>query len=96
MACGHERLDVYRAAIEYVGWAYRFCEISRGHAVREEPGVRRTEGIDPDADSDPDAEGNWKELRPSGRRGSTPILLARVIHHEAHEAHEDVVWKVVA
>ena len=26
MAFGHEKLDVYRAAIEYVGWAYRFCE----------------------------------------------------------------------
>jgi hypothetical protein len=24
MAFGHEKLDVYRAAIEYVGWAYRF------------------------------------------------------------------------
>ena len=23
MAFGHEKLDVYRAAIEYVGWAYR-------------------------------------------------------------------------
>jgi hypothetical protein len=26
MAFGHEKLDVYRAAIEYVGWVYRFCD----------------------------------------------------------------------
>ncbi len=25
MGFGHEKLDVYRAAIEYVGWGYRFC-----------------------------------------------------------------------
>ena len=25
MPFSHERLDVYRAAIEYVGWAYRLC-----------------------------------------------------------------------
>ncbi len=25
MAFSHERLDVYRAAIEYVGWAHRLC-----------------------------------------------------------------------
>jgi hypothetical protein len=25
MAFGHGKLDVYRAAIEYVGWAYRYC-----------------------------------------------------------------------
>jgi hypothetical protein len=31
MAFGHEKLDVYRAAIESVGWAYRFCEALAGH-----------------------------------------------------------------
>jgi hypothetical protein len=31
MGFGHERLDAYRAAIEYVGWAYRFCESLKGH-----------------------------------------------------------------
>ncbi len=25
MGFGHEKLDVYRATIEYVGWVYRFC-----------------------------------------------------------------------
>ena len=31
MGFGHERLDVYRAAIDYVGWAYHFCEELKGH-----------------------------------------------------------------
>ena len=26
MGFGHERLDVYHAAIDYVGWSYHFCE----------------------------------------------------------------------
>ena len=34
MAFGHEKLDVYRAAIEYVGWAYRFCKTFCRCAVR--------------------------------------------------------------
>jgi len=31
MAFGHEKLDVYRAAIADVGWAYRYCEKLQGH-----------------------------------------------------------------
>ena len=31
MGFGHEKLDVYRAAIEYVGWAYHYCENLKGH-----------------------------------------------------------------
>lgn len=31
MGFGHERLDVYRAAIDYVESAYRFCEELKGH-----------------------------------------------------------------
>ena len=31
MAFGHEKLDVYRAAIADVGWAYRSCEKRKGH-----------------------------------------------------------------
>ena len=30
MAFRHEQLDVYRAAIEYVGWAHRLCGELRG------------------------------------------------------------------
>jgi hypothetical protein len=28
---GHAKRDVYRAAIEFVAWAYRFCEALAGH-----------------------------------------------------------------
>ena len=31
MAFGHEKLDVYRAAIASLGWAYRHCEKRKGH-----------------------------------------------------------------
>jgi hypothetical protein len=31
MAVGHEKLDVYRAAIESVDCAYRYCETLKGH-----------------------------------------------------------------
>ncbi len=35
MSLGHERLDVYRAAVEYVDWAHQFCEeVMRGGANR--------------------------------------------------------------
>ena len=50
MAFGHEKLDVTRAAIEYVGWAVRF------RAVHEETEEYRTSQIDPDTDTDPDPE----------------------------------------
>jgi hypothetical protein len=40
MSFGHERLDVYQAAIEYVGWAYRFCEGLRGHRNAREQRLR--------------------------------------------------------
>ena len=33
MGFGHERLDVYRAAIEYVGWAYRCCDMTHRMAM---------------------------------------------------------------
>ena len=44
MSFGHEKLDVYRAAIEYLGWAYRYPD---------EYGAGRN-----DTDTDPDADGN--------------------------------------
>ncbi len=31
MGFGHEKLDVTRAAIESVSWAYRFCESQKSH-----------------------------------------------------------------
>jgi len=44
MGFGHERSDVYRAAIDYVGWADHFCEElktklgQRGYTIQEETG----------------------------------------------------------
>ena len=31
MTFGHEKLDVFQAAIADVGWAYRYCETLKGH-----------------------------------------------------------------
>ena len=31
MVFGHEKLDVYRLSLEYVGWAYGFTENLKGH-----------------------------------------------------------------
>ena len=49
MGIGYEKLHAHRAAIEYVGWAYRYCKISRlgcdQRALPEKP-------AGPDADSD--------------------------------------------
>jgi len=59
MASGHEQLDVFRTAGEYVGWAYRLCEHPRGHrgySVREEPAEYRIEAVDTDPDADTDPE----------------------------------------
>jgi hypothetical protein len=54
MGFGHEKLDVYRVAIEHVGWAYHFCEALKGHRNASEYGQ---EIVDPDSDTDPDADG---------------------------------------
>jgi hypothetical protein len=69
MAFGHEELDVYRAAIEYVGWAYRFCQ--RGYAVHEAPGKYRTAEIDPDSDTDPERCSDRQPPTTGGRRRNT-------------------------
>jgi len=45
MSFGHERLDVYRAAIEYVGWAYRLCGGIKGHRNAKEQLLRASQTI---------------------------------------------------
>jgi len=55
MAFGHEKLDVYRAAIEYVGWAYRFCETLAGHRKAKGQLLRASQAIPLNI-----AEGNGK------------------------------------
>ena len=69
MAFGHEKLDVYRAAIEYVGEENEKAKAlldrivamltklgQRGYAVHEVAEEYRTNQIDPDTDADPDPE----------------------------------------
>ena len=45
MAFGHEKLDVYRAAIAYVGWAFRYCEKRKGHRNAKDHLLRAPQAI---------------------------------------------------
>jgi four helix bundle protein len=55
MSFGHERLDVYRATIEYVGWAYRLREGIKGHRNAKEQLLRASQAVPLNI-----AEGNGK------------------------------------
>jgi four helix bundle protein len=63
MTFGHEKLDVYRTAIEYVGWAYRFCEGLKGHRNAREQLLRASQAIPLNI-----AEGNGKATDGDRRR----------------------------
>ena len=63
MAFGHEKLDVYRAAIEYVGWAYGFCERLSGHGNAKDQLIRAARAIPLNI-----AEGNGKGTEGDRRR----------------------------
>jgi four helix bundle protein len=63
MSFGHERLDVYRAAIEYVGWAFSLCEQLRGHRNAKEQLIRASQSIPLNI-----AEGNGKATEAERRR----------------------------
>jgi four helix bundle protein len=63
MGFGHERLDVYCAAIEYVGWAYRFCESLKGHRNAKDQLLRASQAIPLNI-----AEGNGKATDGDRRR----------------------------
>ena len=63
MGFGHEKLDVYRAAIEYVGWAYRFCESLKGHRNAKDQLLRASQAIPLNI-----AEGNGKATDGDRRR----------------------------
>ena len=63
MAFGHERLDVYRVSIKYVGWAYRFCERVRGHRNAKDQLIRASQAIPLNI-----AEGNGKVTEADRRR----------------------------
>jgi four helix bundle protein len=63
MAFGHEKLDVYRTAIEYVGWAYRHCEALKGHRNARDQLLRASQSIPLNI-----AEGNGKATHGDRRR----------------------------
>ncbi|MCK6555791.1 four helix bundle protein [Candidatus Binatia bacterium] len=63
MIFGHERLEVYRAAIEYVGWAYRLCEGIKGQRNAKEQLLRASPAIPLNI-----AEGNGKATDGDRRR----------------------------
>jgi four helix bundle protein len=63
MSFGHERLDVYRAALEYVAWAYQFCEGLEGHRNAKEQLLRASQAIPLNI-----AEGNGKATDGDRRR----------------------------
>ena len=63
MSFGHERLDVYRTAIEYVGWAFRLCEQLKAHRNAKEQLLRASQAIPLNI-----AEGNGKATEADRRR----------------------------
>ena len=63
MAFGHEQLDVYRAAIEYVGWAYRLRNGLKGHRNAKDQLLRTSQAIPLNI-----AEGNGKATGGDRRR----------------------------
>lgn len=63
MGFGHEKLDVYRAAIEYVGWAYRLCEGLKKHRNAKDQLMRASQSIPLNI-----AEGNGKATEGDRRR----------------------------
>src|SRR5512136_2884277 len=63
MSFGHEQLDVYRAAIEYVGWAFRLCERLKGHRNAKDQLLRASQAIPLNI-----AEGNGKATEGERRR----------------------------
>jgi four helix bundle protein len=63
MALGHEKLDLYPAAIEYVGWAYRYCEKLKGHRNAKDQLLRASQAIALNI-----AEGNGKATNGDRRR----------------------------
>ncbi len=63
MTFGHEQLDVYRAAIEYVGWAFRLCERLKAHRNAKDQLLRASQAIPLNI-----AEGNGKATEGERRR----------------------------
>ncbi|HOW68937.1 MAG TPA: four helix bundle protein [Candidatus Paceibacterota bacterium] len=69
MGFGHEKLDVYRAAIDDVGWAYRLREGLPGHRNAKDQLLRASQAIPLNI-----AEGNGKATKGDRRRSLTLFL----------------------
>ena len=63
MGFSHEKLDVYRAAIEYVGWAYCYGQALKGHRNAKDQLLRASQAIPLNI-----AEGNGKATDGDRRR----------------------------
>ncbi len=63
MTFGHEQLDVYRVAIEYVGWTYHICKRLREHRNARDQLLRASQAIPLNI-----AEGNGKATEGDRRR----------------------------
>jgi four helix bundle protein len=63
MTLGHEQLDVYRDAIEYVGWAFRIGERLKGHRTAKDQLLRASQSVPLNI-----AEGNGKPTEAERRR----------------------------
>jgi len=63
MGFGHEKLDVYRLSLEYVGWAYNFTENLKGHRNAKDQLTRASQAIPLNI-----AEGNGKATDGDRRR----------------------------
>jgi len=63
MGFGHEKLDVYLTALEYVAWVYRYCEDINGHRNAKDQIVRASQSIPLNI-----AEGNGKATDGDRRR----------------------------
>ena len=63
MSFGHEKLDIYRTAIEYAAWAYRLCEQLAGHRNARDQLIRASQAIPLNI-----AEGNGKATEGDRRR----------------------------
>ncbi len=85
MSFGHEQLDVYRVAIEYVAWAYRLCEELQGHRNAKDQLLRASQAIPLNI-----AEGNGKATG-GDRHRYFDIAGARLRNAAAHR----MLWRPV-
>ena len=63
MSLGHEKLDVYRISLEYVGLIYRFCDKLKGHRCAKDQLIRASQSIPLNI-----AEGNGRVTENDRRR----------------------------